>query len=191
MKAQLAEFFDPGIFESGAGAIESSCENARATCNSMSKKAEVLTSFVNYFASNYIRSSPRTTLGLSESTIRQASKFGGRTVGPYQGHASMATLTPTEITRAFLGCSAFLSCQELGETNQARVCFIFEEAHSLVPEWSSAVAEGDKAATNGNSSCHSSRTKIRHGLYPNYSTHRKCYENNFESVQHGFCDENL
>jgi uncharacterized protein len=67
---------------------------------------------------------------------------------PYQGHASMATLTPTEITHAFADVVLSL-VQELGETDQARVCLIFEEAHSLVPEWSSAVAEGDKAATNG------------------------------------------
>ena len=60
----------------------------------------------------------------------------------------MATLTATEITRAFADVVLSL-VQELGETDQARVCLIFEEAHSLVPEWSSAVAEGDKAATNG------------------------------------------
>jgi hypothetical protein len=66
----------------------------------------------------------------------------------YKGSASMATLTPTEITHAF--CDVALSLvQDLGETDHARVCLVFEEAHSLVPEWSSAVAEGDKSATNG------------------------------------------
>jgi len=34
-------------------------------------------------------------------------------------------------------------------TDKARVCIILEEAHSLVPEWGSAVTEGDKSATNG------------------------------------------
>jgi len=34
-------------------------------------------------------------------------------------------------------------------TDQARCCLVFEEAHSLVPEWNSAVNDGDKAATNG------------------------------------------
>ena len=33
-------------------------------------------------------------------------------------------------------------------SNEARVCLVFEEAHSLVPEWSSAANEGDKTATN-------------------------------------------
>ncbi len=32
-------------------------------------------------------------------------------------------------------------------TDNARVCIIYEEAHSLVPEWNSVVADGDKAAT--------------------------------------------
>jgi len=64
------------------------------------------------------------------------------------GVASMATLSPSEITKIFT--EVVLSIvQELGETEHARVCLVYEEAHSLVPEWSSAVAEGDKAATNG------------------------------------------
>jgi DNA helicase HerA-like ATPase len=32
-------------------------------------------------------------------------------------------------------------------TDRARVCLVYEEAHSLVPEWNSLVAEGDRAAT--------------------------------------------
>jgi len=34
-------------------------------------------------------------------------------------------------------------------TDKARVCLVYEEAHSLIPEWNSVAAEGDKAATNG------------------------------------------
>ena len=62
----------------------------------------------------------------------------------------MVSLTPTEITQAFSEVVLELA-QEQGETEQARICIVYEEAHSLVPEWSSAVAEGDKAATNGTS----------------------------------------
>ena len=60
----------------------------------------------------------------------------------------MATLTPTEITRIFSDVVLTI-VQELGETEDARVCLVYEEAHSLIPEWTSAVADGDKAATNG------------------------------------------
>ena len=66
--------------------------------------------------------------------------------GAYEGTANMATLTPTEIT-AIISDVALEVCQELGMVDEGRVCLVYEEAHSLVPEWSSVVAEGDKAAT--------------------------------------------
>jgi len=67
---------------------------------------------------------------------------------PYQGRASMATLSPTEITRAIT--EAVLEVlQRQGMTDSARCCLVYEEAHSLIPEWTAAVSEGDKAATNG------------------------------------------
>lgn len=70
---------------------------------------------------------------------RQVSKM-------FQNNADLATLTPTEIT-AIISDAALTVCQELGMTDTARLCLIYEEAHSLVPEWNSVAAEGDKAAT--------------------------------------------
>ena len=69
---------------------------------------------------------------------------------PFQGEASMVTLTPTEIAELFTE-AALKVCQKLGkvEPGDARVCLIYEEAHSLVPEWNTVVNEGDKAAVNG------------------------------------------
>ena len=32
---------------------------------------------------------------------------------------------------------------------RARVCLVFEEAHSLIPEWNSAVKDGESSAANG------------------------------------------
>lgn len=37
----------------------------------------------------------------------------------------------------------------LSTDGKAKVLLVFEEAHSLVPEWSSAANDGDKSATNG------------------------------------------
>jgi uncharacterized protein len=34
-------------------------------------------------------------------------------------------------------------------TDKAQVCLVYEEAHSLIPEWNSVAVEGDKTATNG------------------------------------------
>jgi DNA helicase HerA-like ATPase len=66
---------------------------------------------------------------------------------PYQNRASMASLTPTEITR--LITEPLLELLQGQMSEKARACIVFEEAHSLIPEWSAVASEGDKEATNG------------------------------------------
>jgi hypothetical protein len=67
---------------------------------------------------------------------------------PYANEASMATLTPTEITRIITE-STLEVLQSQGMTRQARCCVVYEEAHSLIPEWNAVASDGDKTATNG------------------------------------------
>jgi uncharacterized protein len=64
--------------------------------------------------------------------------------------ASMMPLTPTEIAQIVSEATLEIVQQD-GMTDRARVCLVYEEAHSLIPEWNSIVADGDKAATNGTS----------------------------------------
>ena len=71
-----------------------------------------------------------------------------QTGGMYNSVASMATLTPVEITRIFAE-TILQILQEQGMSDQARCCLIFEEAHALIPEWNSVASEGDKTATSG------------------------------------------
>ena len=52
---------------------------------------------------------------------------------PYNQQASMASLTPPEITQ-IISEVALEIAQELGMTDRARICLVYEEAHSLVPE---------------------------------------------------------
>jgi DNA helicase HerA-like ATPase len=66
--------------------------------------------------------------------------------GMFNDNADMATLTPCEIT-GIISDAALTVCQGLGMTDGARMCLVYEEAHSLVPEWNSVVAEGDRTAT--------------------------------------------
>ncbi len=66
---------------------------------------------------------------------------------PYNGIASMVQLTPTEITR--IVAEVALEVCSTTITDQARMCIVLEEAHSLIPEWNAVVSDGDKAATNG------------------------------------------
>lgn len=62
------------------------------------------------------------------------------------GTAELMPLTASEITAIFSDAALFV-CQELGMTDTARLCLIYEEAHSLVPEWNSVAQEGDRLAT--------------------------------------------
>jgi len=67
---------------------------------------------------------------------------------PFQDQASMATLTPTEVTRIITE-STLEVLQNQGMAGQARCCIVYEEAHSLIPEWNAVASDGDKTATNG------------------------------------------
>ncbi|KPP83042.1 MAG: Bipolar DNA helicase HerA [Oceanicaulis sp. HLUCCA04] len=60
--------------------------------------------------------------------------------------AGFRDLTPCEITALF-SSAALKASQELGMTDTARTCLVYEEAHSLVPEWNSVANDGDKNAT--------------------------------------------
>lgn len=60
----------------------------------------------------------------------------------------MAQLTACQITQII--SEVVLECtQQLGMSTTARICLVYEEAHSLVPEWNSVAFEGDKTATAG------------------------------------------
>ncbi|WP_113671913.1 ATP-binding protein [Vallitalea guaymasensis] len=61
-----------------------------------------------------------------------------------------ADLTITEKTRV-ISEQIFIQLRAMGESDKARVLLVYEEAHSLIPEWNSVANDGDKAATNGTS----------------------------------------
>lgn len=57
-------------------------------------------------------------------------------------------LTSAEKTR-IISEQIFIKAKHAGETQDARYLIVFEEAHSLVPEWNSVANSGDANATNG------------------------------------------
>jgi len=65
----------------------------------------------------------------------------------WQRSAGLWRVTPVEITCIITEICLSLLQNEM--TDKAQVCIVFEEAHSLVPEWNSVASEGDKTATNG------------------------------------------
>lgn len=62
--------------------------------------------------------------------------------------APMRDLSVAEITR-IVSEIALETCKAKGRTQDARCLLVYEEAHSLVPEWSSASNSGEEKATNG------------------------------------------
>ena len=61
--------------------------------------------------------------------------------------AGHGLLTSAQITRIIT--EELLRCtQSMGISDQAKVCLVFEEAHSLVPEWNVVASDGDGRATN-------------------------------------------
>lgn len=67
--------------------------------------------------------------------------------GLFQGSAAMASLTACEIT-AIIAEATLDIAQETGMKEYADICLVFEEAHSIVPEWNSVASEGDRTATS-------------------------------------------
>lgn len=59
-------------------------------------------------------------------------------------------LTVTEKTR-IIAEEVFLHAMKQGETDVAKFLLVFEEAHSLIPEWNSTANTGDQTASNGTS----------------------------------------
>lgn len=66
--------------------------------------------------------------------------------GAYQGQAAFNRMTPTQITR--IVTEEMLRYVQYKKDNDTRICVVFEEAHSLVPERNAVAYEGDKTATN-------------------------------------------
>lgn len=67
--------------------------------------------------------------------------------GQWQRGAALFSVTPVEITQ--IVSETVLEILSSQMSDQARVCLVYEEAHSLVPEWNSVVTDGDKHATSG------------------------------------------
>jgi len=66
--------------------------------------------------------------------------------GIWKRSASLWDVTPVEITSIITETT--LRLLQDRTSSEARACLVFEEAHSLIPEWNSAVSDGDKSATN-------------------------------------------
>lgn len=82
----------------------------------------------------------------------QTSNIKAKKVGPgpndWEDQAPMRELTPVEITRIISEIILDI-CKVSGRPQKTKCLIVYEEAHSLIPEWGSVASEGDKTATNG------------------------------------------
>ena len=67
--------------------------------------------------------------------------------GVWQRGAALWSVTPVEVTR--IVSETVLSLLQDRMSAEARVCLVYEEAHSLVPEFNSVATPTDREATNG------------------------------------------
>lgn len=83
---------------------------------------------------------------------RQTSEVKAKKIGPgpndWQDQAPMRDLSVAEITR-IISEIALETCKSKGRTQDPRCLLVYEEAHSLVPEWSSTSNDGEEKASNG------------------------------------------
>ncbi|MCF7963740.1 MAG: DUF87 domain-containing protein, partial [Pirellula sp.] len=70
-----------------------------------------------------------------------------QTRGQWQRSAALWGVTPVEVTR--IVSETALSLLQGGMSSKARVCLVYEEAHSLIPEFSAVASPSDREASNG------------------------------------------
>jgi hypothetical protein len=67
--------------------------------------------------------------------------------GRWERGAALLSVTPVEMTR--LVTEAALGLLQGQMTDHARVCLVYEEAHSLVPEWNAVASDEDRVSSTG------------------------------------------
>jgi hypothetical protein len=66
--------------------------------------------------------------------------------GQWRRAAALWSISPVEVARIVTEATLELLQDEMSD--RARACIVFEEAHSLIPEWNSVASDGDRIATN-------------------------------------------
>jgi len=112
--------------------------------NLRSAVAEDLKEFLNSENKSMLKIyNPAKLVGSKQLTEAKSYNVGGA----WKRGAVLWSMTPVEFTR--LVTEEVLACVQDKMSTEARVCLVYEEAHSLVPEFSAVASPGDREATNG------------------------------------------
>ncbi len=107
----------------------------------------LLTEFFTQTANKILTINPE-EYDVSKQTNEIKAKKIGTGPNDWQDQAPMADLSVVEKVRIITEIVLEYS-KVTGRTTDARYLLVFEEAHSLVPEWNSVANDGDKNAVNG------------------------------------------
>lgn len=155
---EISKYIHSGVFEIDYAAVEQNINGRYKTINKDTEEGgnykifkeqiiERVTSLLDTPEQRILIINPQ-----QFNVSYQVGEVKNKKIGPGQNDwaevASMRDLTIAEITRLISELSLEL-CKERGMTSDARLLLVFEEAHSLVPEWNSVANDGDKSATNG------------------------------------------
>ncbi len=156
---QLSDFYDPiwsencleKIHEAGnynSSAIDNSPKHGGSLPHLTQALENDIEDFIHNDFNHYLKIyNPSELTGTKQTTAPKSyESYTDEGAKKWERSAPIWDLTPVEITSIIT--EATLKNVQDKMSSTARVCLVFEEAHSLVPEWSSAADEGDKFATN-------------------------------------------
>ena len=81
-------------------------------------------------------------------------------------------------------------CMDLGQIDKARCCVVYEEAHSLTPEFNSVVVKDDNSHANGTAKviC---KVEVWTWLHYSHAAYGKCNKEYIEPMQYNFCIKSI
>jgi hypothetical protein len=152
---ELKDFYDPKFEEACLNALQGASEKDRETFTnnpeeggSLPNLSQAIYDDLTYFLNT---ENPRLLKIYNPSSFiatkqqREPSQY--KEGNDWHRAAGLFTVTPVEITKIISEAALDILSDEMTDT--AKACLVYEEAHSLVPEWNSVVNEGDKNATSG------------------------------------------
>lgn len=152
---ELADFYDPRYENACLSKLQEASEKDRDNYNndpedggSLPNLREAIFSDIAEFLD---QNNPRLLKIYNPSsfvaTKQQREPHSYTEDGTWFRSAGLFSVTPVEITQLISEAALSVLSTEMSTT--AKACLVYEEAHSLVPEWNSVVNEGDKNATSG------------------------------------------
>lgn len=152
---ELSDYYDADyeqaclqrIQEAGLTDLEAWAENPEEGGSLPSLKAAFKADLEDFMRDDQRRMlkiyNPAQVVGTKQTAEARSFQAGGQ----WRRGAALWGVTPVEVTR--IVSETALALLQHRMSDKARLCLVYEEAHSLVPEFSSVATASDREATNG------------------------------------------